>query len=111
MLLVIKNKDKNSIYVSQNTFKRHIYLLLIREEGKRYNVLIKDINSFMYNHKLHCGRKKIEKNCYSLETFSKAEILNNHVNNCCIINSKIIIKMVKKEDVRLKIKKQKNKIL
>ena len=65
----------------------------------------------MYNHKLHCGRKKNEKNCYCLKTFSKAEILNNHINNCFIINSKIIIKMVKKEDVGLKIKKQKNKIL
>ena len=36
--------------MSKNTFKRHVDLLLIQEEGKKHNILIKDFNSFMYNH-------------------------------------------------------------
>ena len=34
----------------KNTFKRHVDLLLIGDEGKRYHVLIKDFNPFMYDH-------------------------------------------------------------
>ena len=36
-----------------NTFKRHIDLLLILEEGKRHYVFIKHFNTCMYDHKLH----------------------------------------------------------
>ena len=44
-----KKKEKYPIYVSKNTFKRHIDLLLIGEEGKRHYVLIKDFNTCMYD--------------------------------------------------------------
>ena len=37
--------------------EKHVDLLLSREEGKRHYVLIKDFNTFMYNHTLHHGRK------------------------------------------------------
>ena len=33
--------------------EKHVDFLLIREEGKRHYVLIKDFNTFMYNHTLH----------------------------------------------------------
>ena len=33
-------------------------LLLIGEEGKRHYVVIKDFNTFMYNHTVYCGRKQ-----------------------------------------------------
>ena len=32
-------------------------ILLIVEEGKRHYVLIKDFNTFMYDHTLHRGKK------------------------------------------------------
>ena len=39
--------------------EKHVGLLLIREEGKRHYVFIKDFSTFMYDYKLHRGRKKI----------------------------------------------------
>ena len=45
-------QGKISKYVSKNTFKRHIDLSLTGEEGERHNVLIKDFNTFMYDHTL-----------------------------------------------------------
>ena len=38
-------------------WEKHVDLLLIGEEGKRDYVLIKDFNTFRYDHSLHCGRK------------------------------------------------------
>ena len=74
-----KKKEKYPIYVSKNTFKRHVDLLLIGEEGKRYYVLIKDFNTCMYDHILHRERKQF---ChYYLQAFSIAVILVlSHVN-------------------------------
>ena len=37
--------------------KRAGFLIIIREEGKRHYVLIKDVNIFTYNYALHCTRK------------------------------------------------------
>ena len=74
-----KKKEKYPIYVSKNTFKRHVDLLLIGEEGKRHYVLIKDFNTCMYYHILHRERKQF---ChYYLQAFSIAVILVlSHVN-------------------------------
>ena len=47
-----ENKEKYPIYVSNNTFKKHIDLLLIVEEGKRHYALIKYFNTCMYDHTL-----------------------------------------------------------
>ena len=52
-----ENKDKYPIYVSINIFQRHVDLSLIGEEYERHYVLIKDFNTFMYNHTLSRGRK------------------------------------------------------
>ena len=35
----------------------HVDLLLIGEEGKRHYVLLKDFNTFMYDHTLHRRRE------------------------------------------------------
>ena len=44
--------------MSRNTFERHVYLLLVGgKEDKRHYVLIGDFSTFLYNHKLHRGRK------------------------------------------------------
>ena len=46
--------EKHPIYVSKKCWeKKHVDLLLIGEEGKGHYVLIKDCNTFMYDHKLH----------------------------------------------------------
>ena len=72
-----ENKNKYPIYVSKNTFKRPVDLLQLGEEGKRHYVLIKDINTFMYDHTLHHRQKHF---CpYCLQAFSTAEILKSHV--------------------------------
>ena len=47
-----ENKEKYPIYVSSDTFKRHIDLLLIVEEGKRHYAVIKYFNTCMYDHTL-----------------------------------------------------------
>ena len=93
--LVIKTRENiKSIYVSKNTFKRHVDLLLIREEGKRHFVLIKKFKTLMHDHILHHGRKHFCRYC--LKAFSAAEILKNHFNNIFKINGKQMIKMPNK---------------
>ena len=54
-----ENKEKYPIYASKSTFKRHVDLLLLGEEGKKHYVLIKDFNTFMYDHTLHRRRKHL----------------------------------------------------
>ena len=46
------------------------------EEGKRHLILIKDFNTFMYDHTLHHGRKHFC--CYCLQAFNREEILKCH---------------------------------
>ena len=88
-----ENKEKYLIYVSRNTFKRHVDLLLVGEEGKRHYVLIKDFNSFMYDHKLNHGRKHFC--CYCLQAFSTKQIVKCYIDDCFKINGKQKIKMPK----------------
>ena len=58
------------MYVSRNTFERHVDLLLIGKEGKRHYYLIKDFSMFMHDHNVQHFY------CYCLQTFSTKEILN-----------------------------------
>ena len=52
-----ENKKKYSIYVSKKCCEeKYVDLLLIGEEGKGHYVLIKDFNTFMYDHTLHQGK-------------------------------------------------------
>ena len=55
-------------------------------EGKRYYVLIKDFNTFMYGHNLHRGRKYFC--CHYLQAFSTEEILKRHIKDCFKISGK-----------------------
>ena len=49
-----KNEEKHLIYVSTNcSEEKHVDLLLIGEEGIRHYALIKDLNTFMYDHTVH----------------------------------------------------------
>ena len=59
--------------------EKHVGLLLIGEEEKRY-VPIKDFNTFMYDHTLH---HKIKCFChYCLQAFSTEETLKHHIKDC-----------------------------
>ena len=53
---------------------------MTREEGKRHSVLIKDINTFMYDHTLDRGRKYLRRYC--VQGFSTEEILKHHPKDC-----------------------------
>ena len=75
-----ENKERYQIYVSKNTLKRYVDLLLIREEDKRYYVVVKDFNTFMYVHTLHRERKHFCRCC--LQAFSTEEILKFHTKYC-----------------------------
>ena len=53
-----ENKEKHPVYVSKKSCEeKHVDILLIESEGKRYYVLITDFDTFMYDHILHRGRK------------------------------------------------------
>ena len=68
---------------------------MIVEEEKRHYVLIKDFNTFMYDHTLHCGRKNP---ChYCLQAFSTEEILKHCIKDCLKMNGKQRIIMPKKD--------------
>ena len=45
-----ENKGKKPIYISKSVVKKHVDFLLKVEEGEWHYVLIKDFNTFMYDH-------------------------------------------------------------
>ena len=57
---VIKITQKKH-FVSKNTFKKHVdiflLLLLLEKKEKKHYALLKDFNTFMYDHSLHRERK------------------------------------------------------
>ena len=85
---------KNIQSMCQKCEGKLVDLSMIGEKGKRHNVLIKNFNTFMYDHTLHCGRKHF---ChYCLQAFSTEEILKRHIKDCFKINGKQIVIMPKK---------------
>ena len=90
-----ENKVKYPIYVSKRCCEdKHVGLLLIGEGEKKHFVLIKDFNTFMYDHTLHCEKKKFC--CYCLKPFRTAEKLKCHIKDYFKINGKQTIKMAQK---------------
>ena len=84
-----KNRKTFPIYISEKTFKRHVDLLLIQEEGKSQYLLVKYLNTSMYNETLHHDRKQ---SClYCLHSFTNAKLLEIHVHDCFKINGKQIL--------------------
>ena len=93
VFFVVKIKLSNSL--SKRCCKeKHIDLVLIGEEGKRHYVLIKEFNTFMYDHTLDHGKKHFCRYC--LQAFSTEEILRRHIKDCYKINGKQRIIMPKK---------------
>ena len=81
------------IFISENQTGNSLNLLLISKDEKRHYVYIKDFNRFMYNKTKHNCKKHFCIHC--LQCFSTKEILNNHLENCLIINKKQNIVMPK----------------
>ena len=68
--------------------------------------LIKEFNTFMYDHMLHCD--EIHFCRYCLQAFSTEEILKRHMKDCFKINGKQKIMMSKKdESIKFKIMSEK----
>ena len=88
------------IHISKETFEDQMNLLSITKDEKRYYVLIKDFDKFMYNQSKHKERKHF---CmYCLQCFSSENILAKHTSNCLTINGKEAINMPKKVENILK---------
>ena len=89
-VFVHENIEKHPIYVSKiSCEEKHDDLLLIGKEGKGVfyqNVFIKNLNTFMYDHTIRCGRKHF---CwYWLQAFNSGVILKSHIKDCFRINGK-----------------------
>ena len=103
----MKAKKKYSLYVSKNDFLKHANLLLIEEKYKKNYVHIKDFNTYMYDHNLHHGRKRIC--CYCLQALSTGQISKCNINDGFKINSRQMIQMPK-EGEYIKFKKFERKV-
>ena len=66
-------KNTQSMYQKKCCEDKHIDLLLIGEGEKKHYVLMKDFNTFMFDHTIHRGRKHFC--CYCLHAFITKEIL------------------------------------
>ena len=90
------------VYISKKCCEeKHVDLLLMGDERKRHYVLIKDINTFMYDHTLDRGRKYFCRCC--LQTFSTEEILKRYIKDCFkIIGKQRVIMPKKSEYVKFK---------
>ena len=96
MVLVMKISKTSNLCIKKCYEEKHADLLLIGKEGKKHYVLIKDFNTFMYDHTSHRGKKHF---ClYCLQTFSTEEILNLHIKDCFKINGKQRIIAPKKDE-------------
>ena len=93
-----EEKQPYPIYISDEKYEDHMELLLITKDENKHYVLIKDFNKFMYQQTKRKERKHFCMHC--LQCFSSERVLNNHKENCIIINGKQAINMPKKgEDI------------
>ena len=94
---VFRYSDQNPypIRVSSEKYDDHLELLLIAEEkaqpDKQHYVYIKDFNQFMYNFSNHKTKKYFCMHC--LQCFYSAEHLENHKEDCLLLNGTQKIEM------------------
>ena len=95
-------KNILSMYIcKQCCYEKHVDLLLIGEGEKKHYVIIKNFNTFFYDHSLHRGRKHFGRHC--LHAFITEEIFKCHIKDCFKINGKQRIIMPEKgEYVKVK---------
>ena len=72
------------IYISDQTFKSSIDLLLLIDDDESYYVYIKDFNTFMFHKTKNKNKKWFCKSC--LQYFSSENVLTKHKEDCLSIN-------------------------
>ena len=82
-----------SIYISDQTFKSSIDLLLLINDDQSHYVYIKDFNTFMF-HKTKNKNKKWFCKSY-LQCFSSENVLIKHKEDCLSINGEQSINLEK----------------
>ena len=81
------------IYVSDQTFKSSIDLLLLIDDDKSHYVYIKDFNTFMFHKTKNKNIKWFCKSC--LQCFSSENVLIKHKEACLSINGQQSINLEK----------------
>ena len=88
-----EDKTTYPVYLSDQKFCDSIDSLLISKEFVSHCVYMKDFGRLMFNKTKHKGKKYFCKNC--LQCFSKEYILNEHKEDCLVINGKQTAKLEK----------------
>ena len=79
-----ENKLVFPIYISDQTFKSSIDLLLLINDDKSHYVYIKDFNTFMFHKTKNKNKKWFCKSC--LQCFSSENVLIKRKEDCLSIN-------------------------
>ena len=85
------NQEAYPIRISEANFTDHLELLWIEEGDKSHYVLIKDFNRFMFSFNDHKEKKFFCLRC--LHCCSSARVLENHKQDCLLLNGTQAIKM------------------
>ena len=102
----LENKQPFPIYISKETYKEELNVLLLTENETHHYVYIKDFNRFMFNQTKHSNKKHF---CmYCMQCFSTEEVLQNHKSVCLCVNGVQSVKMP--DDVILKFKNYHNQL-
>ena len=81
------------VYISDQTFKSSIDLLLLINDDKSHYVYIKDFNTFMFHKTKNKNKKWFCKSC--LQSFSSEDVLIKHRENCLSIRGQQSINLEK----------------
>ena len=81
------------IYISDQTFKSSIDLLLLINDDQSHYVHIKDFNTFMFHKTKNENKKWLCKSC--LQCFSSENVLIKHKKDCLSINGQQSINLEK----------------
>ena len=88
-----KNKLVFPVYISDQTFKTSIDLLLLIDDDKSHYVYIKDFNTFMFHKTKNKNKKWLCKSC--LQCFSSENVLIKHRKDCLSISGQQSINLEK----------------
>ena len=88
-----ENKLVFPIYISDQTFKSSIDLLLLLNDDKSHYVYIKDFNLFMFHKTKNKNKKWFCKSC--LQCFSSEHVLIKHKEDCSSISGQQSINLEK----------------
>ena len=88
-----ENKLIFPVYISNQTFKISIDLLLLINDDKSHYVYIKDFNTFMFYKTKNKNKKWFCKSC--LQCFSNENVLIKHKEDCLSINGQQSINLEK----------------